>query len=148
MVPGDASFQPYTGKQKIEPGEDYVSPTNGRIAILKFQSSGDRHLFWLQSKSQHSEGKQNWFSQRDLKLIKVIDLFLSGVDVNIDDISEPITFDQSPRRDDDGDEEMGDAEPDLERQESTGGAGPGATGGDFREEGEEAREGGADGARA
>ena len=37
---------------------------------------------------------------------------------------------------------------DRNRHGSTGGAGPGATGGDIREEGEESREGGADGGRA
>lgn len=148
IPPGDASFQPYTGGKKVAPGEDYLSPSDGRYAILKFSSSGDRHLFWLQSASQSPEGKANWFSQRDLKMIKVVDLFLSGQEVRFEDLTEPVTFEQSPRGDGDGDEEMGDAEPDLERHESTGGAGPDATGGDFREEGEEAREGGADGARA
>jgi len=49
----------------------------------------------------------------------------------------------------DDDEEMGDAPPDHDlRRTSTGGAGADATGGDVREEGEEAREGGADGGRA
>lgn len=58
-----------------------------------------------------------------------------------------------PGHDDrDDDETMEDVEgtdhsPDRHRA-AAGGAGPGATGGDIREEGEEAREGGADGGRA
>lgn len=78
-------------------------------------------------------------------MVKLIDGLLAGQDVNQIDVSEPIIFNNSRRKDDEGneDEPMGDAD-----GPETGGAGPGATGGDFREEGEEAREGGADGARA
>jgi 26S proteasome regulatory subunit N13 len=52
--------------------------------------------------------------------------------------------------DEDGDEDMDDAPPSdsRARANSTGGAGADATGGDVREEGHEAREGGADGGRA
>ena len=49
----------------------------------------------------------------------------------------------------DEDETMEDVEPSSRnRHGSTGGAGAGATGGDIRDEGEESREGGADGGRA
>jgi hypothetical protein len=55
--------------------------------------------------------------------------------------------------DDNGeDETMEDVEGHGDRNEhhrgSNGGAGPDATGGDYREEGEQSREGGSDGARA
>lgn len=54
--------------------------------------------------------------------------------------------------DGDGDEPMEDVEgtdPSAEHHRGgSGGAGPGATGGDIREEGEGSREGGADGGRA
>lgn len=54
--------------------------------------------------------------------------------------------------DDDEDHEMEDADssrgPRLRANSTTGGAGADATGGDIREEGQESREGGADGARA
>lgn len=52
----------------------------------------------------------------------------------------------------DGDETMEDVEGadhnPIHRRGGSGGAGPGATGGDIREEGQESREGGADGGRA
>jgi 26S proteasome regulatory subunit N13 len=147
MINGDASFLPYTGKEKLVSGEHPESPTNGRICVLKFHSSGDRHLYWLQSKSQHPEGKVNWFSQRDLKMLKIIDLYLAGQVPSAADLEGDITFDQSRRDDDDEDEPMDDADA-PDQSNSTGGAGADATGGDIREEGEEAREGGADGARA
>lgn len=51
--------------------------------------------------------------------------------------------------DENDDEDMQDAPPDNSlRRTNTGGAGADATGGDVREEGEDAREGGADGGRA
>lgn len=79
MVPGDGAFTPYefshTGLAK--------SPTNGRVFVLRFQSSTQRYLFWLQSKSQHPQGDPAWFSPRDLKLGQIIDRLLQGDDVNV-----------------------------------------------------------------
>lgn len=55
----------------------------------------------------------------------------------------------SGRNNGNDDEDMEDAPPDNDlTRTSTGGAGAGATGGDVREEGAGAREGGADGGRA
>jgi len=140
MLPGDGSFTPY------KPAE---SATNGRIFVLKFTSSSSRHFFWLQSKSQHPEGKDDWFSERDLKLGQIVDALLSGEEVDVQ--GELSQIGRGPGRPDgDHDEDMQDAPPqdnELSRT-STGGAGADATGGDVREEGHEAREGGADGGRA
>ncbi|KIW03358.1 uncharacterized protein PV09_05566 [Verruconis gallopava] len=142
MFPGDGSFTPYTDPKST--GKDKFSPTNGRIFRLKFSSSQDRHFFWLQSKPTHPSGKPNYFSERDLKLGAIVNDILQGEEVDV----QAALSSAGPGRPDE-DEDMGDAPPDDElRRTGTGGAGPGATGGDFREEGEEAREGGADGARA
>ena len=64
-IPGDATFTPLVSNQGAE---DVRSPTNGRIFVLKFSSSGEKQYFWMQSKSQHKEGEPNWFSQRDQRL--------------------------------------------------------------------------------
>ena len=152
MIHGDGTFLPYTGKDASASSENVTSPGTGRIFVLKFSSSSQRHLFWMQSKSQHPDGKPNWFSQRDLKIGQIVDMLLQGDEVDVQAEMEEVRENGGgdPRRDDDGDEDMDDApstDPRL-RSNSTGGAGAGATGGDVREEGEEAREGGADGGRA
>ncbi|KAF2263344.1 hypothetical protein CC78DRAFT_534118 [Lojkania enalia] len=151
MFPGDGSFLPYTGPNSGADSENLKSPTDGRIFVLKFSSSSSRHLFWLQSKSQHPKGDPSWFSERDLKIGQIVDLLLSGEDVDVQGELASIQ-NRGPPRDDD-DETMEDVEgtdhsTNRNRHGSTGGAGPGATGGDIREEGEESREGGADGGRA
>jgi hypothetical protein len=146
MVHTDGTFTPYTGKDYDDSSEYVTSPTNGRIYALKFSSSSSRHFFWLQSKSQHPDGKDNAFSPRDLTIGRIVNALLSGEDV---DVESELVNAGGPGRPDDGDEDMADAPPDNDlRRTSTGGAGAGATGGDIREEGEEAREGGADGGRA
>ncbi|KAF2435153.1 hypothetical protein EJ08DRAFT_581033 [Tothia fuscella] len=151
MLPSDGSFKPYTSKDATPTSSGVTSPTNGRIFGLKFQSSSSRHFFWLQSKTQHPEGKENWFSERDIKIGEIVDTLLeSGEPFDVH--AELATVSQGPGRSDDGDqdENMEDAPPgdSLNRTNSTGGAGADATGGDVREEGHEAREGGADGGRA
>jgi 26S proteasome regulatory subunit N13 len=151
MFPGDATFSPYTGKHTSESSENVTSPTDGRIYALKFSSSSQRHFFWLQSKSQ-KEGKPNWFSPRDLKLGQIVDLILSGEEVDVQTELQEVETGPGGQGDDDDDQDMEDAPESPNntrfRANSTGGAGAGATGGDVRDEGEGAREGGADGGRA
>lgn len=152
MIPGDASFTPYLSSDTGADSENLKSPTNGRIFVLKFNSSSQRYLFWLQSKSQHPKGDPSWFSERDLKVGQIIDLLLNGEDVDVPAELAAISSRGGPSGDDE-DETMEDVEGtnhdrNRNRHGSTGGAGPGATGGDIREEGEESREGGADGGRA
>lgn len=151
MIPGDGSFLPYLGNETGADSDNLKSPTDGRVFVLKFSSSSQRYLFWLQSKSQHPKGDPSWFSERDLKVGQIVDLLLNG-----DEIDVPAELASLPNRggpSGDEDETMEDIEgtnhsASRNRHGSTGGAGPGATGGDIREEGEESREGGADGGRA
>ena len=145
MVPTDGHFEAYESKNPSQP----TSKTNGRIFVLKFSSSSQRHLFWLQSKSQARDGDPSWFSPRDLKIGQIVDSLLQGEEV---DVQEEIAQIRDQSGNDDGDETMEDVEGHGDTSENQkgrgGGAGPGATGGDFREEGSSARDGGADGGRA
>lgn len=150
MIPGDGSFQPYTGKDPAEDSEVVRSPTDGRIFVLKFNSSSQRYLFWLQSKSQHPRGDASWFSERDLRIGQIVDALLNGEEI---DVLAELAQVRAPSGGNDEDETMEDADnadrsSRRDRHGSTGGAGAGATGGDIRDEGEESREGGADGGRA
>ena len=121
--------------------------------MLKFSSSSQRHFFWLQSRSQHQSRDPAWFSARDLKLGETVNALLQGEDIDVQQAIANLPSTQGgPDREDDDDATMEDVEgagldPNHHRGGS-GGAGPGATGGDVREEGQEAREGGADGGRA
>lgn len=144
MFPTDGHFEPYEYKTT----EQATSKTNGRIFVLKFSSSSQRHLFWLQSKSQAKNNDSSWFSPRDLKIGQIVDTLLQGEEVNVE---EEIAQVQDSNDGGDGDEAMEDVEGhggSSEPQGGSGGAGAGATGGDIREEGSSAREGGADGGRA
>jgi 26S proteasome regulatory subunit N13 len=146
MFPTDGSFEPYEYKTNDQP----TSKTNGRIFVLKFSSSSARHLFWLQSKPQAANGDASWFSPRDLKIGQIVLALLQGEDIDVsDEIAQVQSGDGG--NNDDGDETMEDVEGNGDSTEhlgGSGGAGPGATGGDVREEGAGAREGGADGGRA
>ncbi|KAF2121390.1 proteasome complex subunit Rpn13 ubiquitin receptor-domain-containing protein [Lophiotrema nucula] len=149
MIPGDAAFQPYIGSEEGADSENLKSPTDGRIFVLKFSSSPERYLFWLQSKSQHPRGDPSWFSERDLKIGQVVDLLLSGEEVDVNGELASVQ-NRGPSDEDEAMEDVEGTDHDRNRNRtnSTGGAGPDATGGDIREEGEESREGGADGGRA
>ncbi|KAG4439810.1 hypothetical protein IFR05_004708 [Cadophora sp. M221] len=145
MFPTDGHFEPYEYKTS----QQATSKTNGRIFALKFSSSSRRDLFWLQSKPQARNGDASWFSPRDLKIGQIVDTLLQGDEVNV---SEEIAQVQDGAGGNDDDETMEDVEGHGDQADhhrgGSGGAGPGATGGDIREEGSGAREGGADGGRA
>ncbi|KAN0117378.1 Proteasome complex subunit Rpn13 ubiquitin receptor domain containing protein [Hyaloscypha variabilis] len=147
MFPSDAHFEPYEYKTSNQP----TSKTNGRIFVLKFSSSSSRHFFWMQSKPQARNGDPSWFSPRDLKIGQIVNTLLQGEEVNV---SEEIAQVRGAGNggNDDEDETMEDVEghgdSSEHRRGGSGGAGPDATGGDIREEGAGAREGGADGGRA
>ncbi|KAH7171101.1 proteasome complex subunit Rpn13 ubiquitin receptor-domain-containing protein [Dactylonectria macrodidyma] len=149
MVPTDGSFVPYEYKTTPQP----TSKTDGRIFTLRFSSSSQRYLFWLQSKPQSRNGDPSYFSPRDRKIGDIVHLLLQGEDVDVsDELASVRNTDDRPEDDDDDDETMEDVEGHRDqhkhRGSGSGGAGPDATGGDIREEGEGSREGGADGARA
>jgi 26S proteasome regulatory subunit N13 len=148
MVPGDGTFQPLL---KEEGAEELHSPTNGRIYVLKFSSSSQRHFFWMQSKTQHKDGTLSWFSQRDQRVGQIVNDILQGEeDVDIDQAVQELRHGGGDG-DGDGDDDLMDLDEQPEsrnRHGSTGGAGADATGADPRDEGEASREGGADGGRA
>lgn len=147
MFPMDGHFLPYEFKGRNEP----TSKTNGRIFTLKFASSSARHLFWLQSKPQAANGDSSWFSPRDLKLGQIVNGLLQGDEFDVNAEVAQLRNDNGGN-DGDEDEAMEDVEGHGDASEhhhgGSGGAGPDATGGDVREEGSGAREGGADGGRA
>jgi len=153
MIPGDGAFEPVV---KDRDTDDLHSPTTGRIFVLKFNSSSQKHFFWMQSKTQDKAGDLSYVGGRDRRLGEVVDQLLQGEDPDVElaihEIQRSLRRDgrggDGPGRDGDGDAmEVDQQEHGLSRQE-TGGAGADATGGDPRDEGEANREGGADGGRA
>lgn len=145
MVPTDGTFVPYEYNTIPQP----TSKTNGRIFALKFGSSSQRYLFWLQSKPQGSGTDPSFFSPRDRKIGDIVNRILQGEEVDVN--RELASLRNSNSRRDDDDETMEDVEGETtgsRHRHGSGGAGADATGGDIREEGEGSREGGSDGARA
>ena len=139
--PGDVKFVPYTPK-----ADKPSSKTSGRIVALKFESSSARHLFWLQSKPETDDKSK--FSERDNKICKIVDAILQGEEVDVKEEMSNIGHGNGGDEDETMEDIEGHAEPGTHHEGSGGGAGPDATGGDIRQEGEQSREGGADGGRA
>lgn len=83
MVPSDGHFKPHTVLPLAESNGKPKGRTNGRIFVLGFQSSTQKHLFWLQSKSQHSNEDPSYFSPRDLKHGEIVDRLLQGDEFNV-----------------------------------------------------------------
>lgn len=135
MVPGDGRFAPY---EKSPPTEsDAKPPTDGRIFVLSFQSSTQKHIFWLQSKSQHAQGDPSWFSPRDLKLGDIVNRLLQADEVDVQEEMATVSNNQGGEGGGGGDVNMEDAPP--EYQENAGSGQPSAGG----NQGGESRGGGA-----
>ena len=142
MVPTDGQFVPYNDKTS-EPTPK--SPTNGRIFVLKFQSSTQRHLFWMQSKSQHPQGDPTFFSSRDLKIGWIVDRLLQGDEVNVPQEVASIPNEQGGNGDD---EPMEDAVQEGNTENQGNARGRNSLSGNPGNEGEGPKEGQGDGGRA
>ena len=143
MVPGDGSFLPYEASTIQQP----TAKTNGRIFALKFASSSQRYLYWLQSKPQGRDGDASWLSPRDRKIGEVVHKLLQGEEVsvnrelaalrNVDSRRDDDDDDDDDEDDEDEDEDMEDVDSrqTSQHRQGTGGAGRGAGGNATRREG-------------
>jgi len=122
MIPGDATFKPYVGPGKPISGSDVKSPVNGRVVVLKFSSSSQRYLFWLQAKPSGDASK---FSLRELRNIDNINELLQQDDMDYDAIRTRTEYNNEG---DDGDATMEDVES-TEEQNTGGNPGPASSGG-------------------
>ncbi|CCU81950.1 unnamed protein product [Blumeria hordei] len=143
ILPADCRFIPY---------DDAPAHVNGRFFVLKFSSSPQRYIFWLQSRPYETKHASR-FSERDLSIGRVVDRLLQGEEFDVAAELAAIRGNGYDDHLDDGDEPMEDIEGHGHSSEhhgggGSGGAGPDATGGDIRREGANAREAGADGGRA
>ncbi|OAX78058.1 hypothetical protein ACJ72_07635, partial [Emergomyces africanus] len=127
MVPSDGTFTPYKPTSAENPSNT-DRPTNGRVYALKFSSSSQRHLFWLQSRSQHQNGNPAWFSSRDLELGRIVNTLLQGEDIDVRDAIANLLRDNQGGNGGDDDETMEDVEGTdhnpVHRRGGSGGAGP------------------------
>lgn len=134
--PGDARLEPWNH------GE-HTGVVNGRIYRFTFESSSEQHFYWLQSATQHPDGKEDHWSDKDLSLGRIVNEILNGEE----DVDAETLYSAAGGRGGEGNDE--DAEMhDAEDGPGSGDTGAGATGGDAMEDGEESRRGGADGGRA
>lgn len=130
MVPTDGTFLPYLGKDTKRPlsHTPQTGPIKGRIFVLKFSSSSQRHFFWLQSREQ-PPGDPSVYSVRDLRLAEIVDNLLQGVEMEDGDV-------ESLRRggaaggggQNGGDVDMEDVPGDEAAENGDAGAGAGADG--------------------
>lgn len=85
MVPTDGRFLAHPNSPSNESNGKLERRTNGRIFVLSFQSSTQRHMFWLQSKSQHPKGNPSYFSPLDLKQGEVVNRLLQGDEFDVEE---------------------------------------------------------------
>lgn len=142
MIPEDGRFAPY--EQNAPGSTDLKPPTNGRIFVLGFQSSTQKHIFWLQSKSQHANGDPSWFSPRDLKLGEIVNRLLRADEVNVQEELANVSNNQSGQGGGDGDVNMEDVQQEGHGGNQGGGDGATSTGNPSQER-EGSRAGGAEG---